>query len=192
MKAVNLLFTLIMVYALKWCSKFHFVNAAIPENIYFPMDNNNYSLNSNGDIFVLSRQGDTFLLIFSFSFEEYKLQSCRYNNANTAVYCQFYITDKQKNRVHHYRLKINLKEKISCDLNEQSLKNMYGVYYFEKIKAQKPKELITITFNQILDDDIVDKYGLTDLCNKKITFTTRNCENTVEIKDFSIYEIEQI
>ncbi|OUM59827.1 hypothetical protein PIROE2DRAFT_14529 [Piromyces sp. E2] len=109
MKVIHLLLSFLMVFAFQWESHL-FVNAKVPQNVYFPQDKGGYSLVTVGD--SLHRA-----YLYESSNKSYYLQSCRYNPKNKAFYCEF-----SSNGI--YRVKfISIYQTSRCNFDEKYLVN---------------------------------------------------------------------
>jgi len=171
MKALNLLLTLLMVYALKLCSKFHYVNAEIPKDIYFP--NNNFK--------VVNKK------LFS-SEETFDLSSCRFNNGNVSIYCEF------KKNGDIYRLKVSIygveyekdknKDDKNCNIHNSNLENKNGLFYFKAATAVKQVLGVFSWYSGFEGNHDVDIGE-----NKIELVTSDNCKSTYTYNMFTIYKV---
>jgi len=157
MKALNLLFTLVMVFA------FNFVNAAIPENIYFPTNVKYQIVNEKVPLL---------------SYEYYDATSCRYNHVNNSAYCEFNMNGG------HYRVRFFFKNNDECNVDEQNLVRNGNIFYFKEVITKKD-----ICYSNWLQANIVGEHKVAEVDNKEMTFTTNNCTFKKIISKYSIYKV---
>jgi len=151
--------------------KFHFVNTLIPqlcegdgcgypENVYF--QNNVYK--------VFKKTTDPYVMY------AYDLSSCRYNELNVAIYCEF----KMDNDI--YRLKLyDFIRRPKCDLIKKYLEHKDGLYYFKEVRAN-------YGLAYVLPSEAFEGYHENNNLSE-IFISTRECNYTLEYKKFTIIKV---
>ncbi|OUM56547.1 hypothetical protein PIROE2DRAFT_18802 [Piromyces sp. E2] len=162
MKVIHLLLSFLIVFALQWES-YLFVNAKVPKDIYFPQNDKGYTL------VTVDNKTHYLYLAPQNSGINSRLSSCRYNQNNKAVYCEFRNDGL-------FRVKFFVDSlTTNCNFDEKYLKNKNQ---FSKV----------VTFDERMKSIYND--GIEYYTFDSFTVSTKKCTTTFMLSLFIMTKIE--